>query len=126
MDSILNEIADEDIRIPLTYVCKISKDNLLRQLKIVSLLKKSSNQSASSSTSDKPRSNTESKKMDPSSLKRGLLNYKEYILKRSKGDILTKIQHSEPYRFFLSAIAAESKTHDDMLSVSFPGKFSIL
>lgn len=48
--------------------------------------------------------------------------YKICAEQRCQGDILQKIQYSEPYRFFLSNIAAESKTHNEMLTVSFSGK----
>ncbi|XP_065216562.1 probable tyrosyl-DNA phosphodiesterase [Planococcus citri] len=116
LNTILSQ-TNSDIRIPSAYSCKIPKDNLLRQLEIVKSFDSPSN-SPSSSKAAQP--DTGAKKMDPGSLKRNLLNYREYVQKRSKGDILSKIEHSEPYRYFLSAIADESKTHDDMLSVSFP------
>ncbi len=63
----------------------------------------------------------QSKKTDSASLKRGLNNYMEYVRKRCKGDVSEKLKYSEPYRFFLSSISDESKTHDEMLTLSFPG-----
>lgn len=122
MNSILSE-TNSDIRIPSSYSCKIPKESLLRQLKIVNSFNTPNNTPSSSSQADQTvhKRDTGSKKMDPGALKRNLLNYREYVQKRSKGDIVSKIEHSEPYRFFLSSIADESKTHDDMLCVSFPG-----
>lgn len=129
MESILDQLKDDDIEIPASYVPKISEDTLMSQLNIVKWLRISSSlpsSSTASRTKEPPSSagcsTQSSSKMDSASIKRNLNDYMSYVRKRCKGDVLEKLRYSEPYRFFLSSIAAENKTHDEMLTLSFPGK----
>lgn len=123
MDSILKQCKPTDIKIPTSYQSKVSADHLLRQLRVLHSLKskESSTSQLTPSTSDNAK-----EKMDTASMKRGLNNYVEYISKRCKGDVAEKLRLSEPYRFFLSGIAAESRTHDETLTLSFPGMVFLL
>lgn len=127
MDSLLNQIKGDYIEIPATYIAEVSEDTLMSQLKIVkwlrmcnltsSAVKNKINESSSTAESSKQASS----KINTASVKRGLNDYMSYVRKRCKGDVLQKLEYSEPYRFFLSSIAAEPKTHDEMLTLSFPG-----
>lgn len=108
---------------PTWYEPQISKDTLLSQLNIVKYQKFSQSMPQSSRSEPEPvAGSSNSAKMDAASMKRGLNDYMDYVRKRCKGDVLTKLKHSEPYRFFLSSISAESKTQEEMLTLSFPGK----
>lgn len=128
MDLLLNQIKSDDIEIPATYIPKVSEDTLMSQLNIVKWLKISCNLSSSAvkneineSSSTADSSKQSSSKINTASVKRGLNDYMSYVRKRCKGDVLQKLEYSEPYRFFLSSIAAEPKTHDEMHTLSFPG-----
>ena len=125
---------DQEVEVPTWYEPQISKDTLLSQLNIVKYQKFSRSAPSSAAHSSrtpapKPEpepepvagSSSNSSKMDTASVKRGLNDYMAYVRKRCKGDVLSKLEHSEPYRFFLSSISAERKTHEEMLTLSFPG-----
>jgi len=134
VDDILNK-CDEDIEIPAEYSPKIPQETLISQLNIVKWLRFSSGSVSGLSSAPAAAQievaravTSESKRKSnmEATMKRGLNDYTSYVRKRCKGDILQKIAFSEPYRFFLSGIAAESKTHDEMLTVSFPGRSNML
>lgn len=116
---------EDEVDVPTWYEPQIARDTLLSQLNIVKYQKFSKSIPHSSRSEPEPvaGSSSHSSKMDAASVKRGLNDYMEYVRKRCKGDVLTKLQHSEPYRFFLSSISAESKTHEEMLTLSFPGRY---
>lgn len=125
VDSLLNQITDDELQIPQFYVPKISEEILMSQLNILKYLNFCKNISNDQTSCTRPVASTSDqlRKTDSTSLKRGFHNYMDYVRKRCKGDILLKLQYSEPYRFFLSSISAESKTHDEMLTVSFSGLY---
>ncbi|KAK7582630.1 hypothetical protein V9T40_014075 [Parthenolecanium corni] len=122
LDTLLEQMPEDEVDVPTWYEPQIARDTLLSQLNIVKYQKFSKSIPHSSRSEPEPvaGSSSHSSKMDAASVKRGLNDYMEYVRKRCKGDVLTKLQHSEPYRFFLSSISAERKTHEEMLTLSFP------
>jgi len=53
-------------------------------------------------------------------------SYTDEVWKRTKGTVDKKLERAEPFRIFMSPIECDSTTHNEELTLSFPGMYNVL
>lgn len=148
VNELLKQMGDRN-QIPSNYKSKVSQQTLIEQLEIVRKFRKSKNESnnsntvsngttfeSSSSLRYSPPPNLANKETEKQQTSNGckkdchgncgqckmLENYKKDALRKMKVPVKQKMDAVHPYNIFLTTVKDSPKTHEELSSISFPGK----